>query len=95
MLQTTKKAVEEREVNAAPLTAAELDKLIGKRDHKPFLNARNELYRDRNMKDNPPSRAEAVKLITANPNLLKRPILIVGDQYAFGFDEKLWKEMLS
>ena len=50
---------EEREINKSPLSATELDALIGKRNYLEFLNTRNELYRERNMKDKPPSRAEA------------------------------------
>ena len=57
------------------LSPAELDKLIGRRDYREFLNARNELYRARGMKRNPPPRAEALRLMAENPNLIKRPIL--------------------
>jgi arsenate reductase-like glutaredoxin family protein len=64
----------------------ELDRLIGGRDYKLFLNSRNELYRERNMKENPPPRAEALKLMAANPNLIKRPLLVKGKQIVFGFD---------
>jgi arsenate reductase-like glutaredoxin family protein len=62
--------------------------LIGKRDHKLFLNTRNELYRERNMKENPPPRAEALKLMSECPNLIKRPILLDGDQITLGSDVK-------
>jgi arsenate reductase-like glutaredoxin family protein len=40
------------------------------------------------MKQNPPSRAEAIKLMAAHPNLIRRPILIHGSKIALGFDEK-------
>ena len=66
------------------LTEAQLDKLIGKRDYTTFLNSRNELYRERNMKENPPSRAEALRLMSQNPNLIKRPILVDGDRVLVG-----------
>ena len=69
------------------LTAAELDKLIGSRDYREFLNSRNELYRERGMKENPPGRAEALELMAANPNLIKRPILVRGKEMILGFDE--------
>lgn len=68
------------------LSVEQLDKLIGKRDYRDFLNSRNEIYRDRCMKDNPPSRAEALKLMSENPNLIKRPILVKGAQIAMGYD---------
>ncbi|MBI4511172.1 MAG: hypothetical protein HY698_16185 [Deltaproteobacteria bacterium] len=87
--------IEERELGATPFSPAELDKLIGKRDYREFLNPRNELFRERKMKERPPSRPEALKLMSDNPNLIRRPILIVGNEVRLGFDEKAWKELLS
>jgi arsenate reductase-like glutaredoxin family protein len=72
----------------------ELDRLIGARDYKLFLNSRNELYRERNMKENPPPRAEALRLMAANPNLIKRPILVKGTQIVLGFDEEEMAKLL-
>jgi arsenate reductase-like glutaredoxin family protein len=40
-----------RNLDTERLSESELDKLIGKRDHREFLNTRNELYRSRKMKD--------------------------------------------
>ena len=75
------------------LTVAELDALIGKRDYRLFLNSRNDLYRERGMAENPPPRAEALKLMSENPNLVKRPILVRGSQLVLGYDEKALAEM--
>jgi len=66
------------------LSVAELEALIGARDYKMFLNTRNELYRTRNMKEQPPARAEALKLMSENPNLIKRPILVDGESVKVG-----------
>ncbi len=77
------------------LNAAELDALIGERDYKLFLNTRNELYRERNMKRSPPTRAEAIALMSKHPNLIKRPILVKGQRILLGFDEDSWREALS
>ena len=68
--------------------------MIGKRDYLPFLNSRNELYRERKMKENPPSRAEALELMAANPNLIKRPILVKGGEIVLGFDEDAMSPLL-
>jgi len=68
------------------LPVQELEKLIGKRDYRDFLNTRNELYRERGMKENPPSREEALRLMSENPNLIKRPILVKGNQIFLGLD---------
>ncbi|MBI5280475.1 MAG: hypothetical protein HY858_02245 [Candidatus Solibacter usitatus] len=72
------------------LSEEDLDELIGARDHRLFLNARNELYRERNMKENPPARQEAIRLMAANPNLIRRPLLKKGAKILFGFDEGEW-----
>ena len=64
-----------------------LDRLIGKRDYRLFLNSRNELYRERGMKENPPPREEALRLMSEHPNLIKRPIVVKGGQIVLGFDE--------
>ncbi len=70
------------------LTVEQLDQLIGARDYRDFLNTRNELYRERGMKENPPARAEALKLMSENPNLIRRPILVRGRQVILGYDEE-------
>lgn len=75
------------------LTEPEIEALIGSRDYKQFLNTRNDLYRERNMKEKPPPRAEAIRLMAKNPNLIKRPILVNGSKMAVGFDEKAFADV--
>jgi arsenate reductase-like glutaredoxin family protein len=70
------------------LPVEELEKLIGGRDYRSFLNSRNELYRERGMKENPPARDEALRLMSENPNLIKRPILVKGSEIVLGYDEE-------
>lgn len=77
------------------LSEEELDALIGKRDYKEFLNTRNELYRKRNMKEHPPARAEAIKLMAREPNLIRRPLVILGSQIVFGFDEDAYRKLTN
>ena len=77
------------------LSEAELDALIGKRDYSKFLNFRNELYRERKMKANPPSRSEAIRLMSRHPNLIRRPILVQGSKIALGFDEDEFRDLTS
>ncbi len=75
------------------LSEAELEKLIGDRDYKKFLNFRNELYRERKMKTNPPDRAEAIRLMSKHPNLIRRPILVKGSRILLGFDEQAFSDL--
>jgi len=87
--------LESRDLDKQRLTAAELEELIGNRDYREFLNPRNELYRTRKMKDHPPSRAEAIKLMAKEPNLIRRPVLLRGSQMVLGFDEEAYKKLVK
>ena len=88
-----KVSFDSRDLDKERLTQDELDELIGERDYKEFLNTRNELYRNRNMKEDPPSRAEAIKLMASEPNLIRRPLLIRGSRIIFGFDEAAYRDL--
>jgi arsenate reductase-like glutaredoxin family protein len=87
--------LESRDLDKARLSEAELDQLIGSRDYKQFLNTRNELYRRRNMKDRPPTRAEAIKLMAKEPNLIRRPVVLRGSQMVLGLDEAAFKKLVT
>jgi arsenate reductase len=93
-LQEQAVKVQEIDLNQG-LSEADLDALIGKRDYLKFLNFRNELYRERKMKTNPPSRAEAIKLMSKHPNLIRRPILVQGSKIVLGFDEDQFRELTA
>ncbi len=85
--------LELRDLAKERLSVAELDALIGDRDYKLFLNPRNELYRARKMMEKPPSRAEALRLMAAEPNLIRRPVVIKGGQVVLGYDEEELKKL--
>ena len=87
--------LELRSLDSDSLSESELDKLIGARDYKLFLNHRNELYREENMKENPPPRAEAIKFMAKVPNLIRRPVVIRGNQIVLGYDEEAFKKLLK
>jgi arsenate reductase len=87
--------LESRDLDKQPLSEEELDELIGARDYKPFLNPRNELYRERKMAEKAPSRAEAIRLMSRNPNLIKRPVVVRGDQIVLGLDEEAYRKLLE
>ena len=87
--------LESRDLATERLTEAELEALIGQRDYKEFLNPRNELYRTRNMKEHPPSRAEAIRLMAQEPNLIRRPVVIRDSQMVLGLDEEAYKRLLK
>ena len=71
-----------------PLSAAELEKLIGPRDHSDFLNTHSGAYREKNVAENPPTRREAIRMMAKEPRLIRRPVIVAGGRVVLGFDEK-------
>jgi Spx/MgsR family transcriptional regulator len=76
-----------RDITKHPLRAAELEKLIGRRDHEQFLNPRSEAFEENDMQNNPPSRREAVRMMARDPGLIRRPVIVAGGRVVIGYDE--------
>ena len=76
-----------RDIVKDRLNSTELKKLIGKHDHEDFLNPRSEIFRKKKMKDKPPSRREAISLMSKNPELIRRPVIVAGGRVVIGYDE--------
>jgi Spx/MgsR family transcriptional regulator len=76
-----------RDIIKDRLSPTELAKLIGKHDHEDFLNPRCEIFRKKKMKDNPPSRRDAIGLMAKNPDLIRRPVVVAGGRVVIGYDE--------
>ncbi len=93
-MHAKKVAFEEREYGKNPFTEKELREIIGDGPIEKFLNTRTPLYRERNMKQRPPAKDEAIKLILKDQNLLKRPVIIKGKKKLTGFNEAEVKELL-
>ena len=86
-MQAKKVSFEEREYGKNPFTEEELRELIGAGPIEKFLNSRTPLYRERNMKQKPPSIDEAIKLMLKDANLFRRPVIIKGKKKLTGFNE--------
>jgi len=93
-LQSKKIDFDEREYGKSPLSEKELREIIGDEPIEKFLNTRTPLYREKNMKQKPPSTDEAIKLMVKDPNLLKRPVIIKGKKKLTGFNETEVKELI-
>ena len=93
-MQSQGAELEEREYGKQPLTENELEAIIGSGRVKDFLNTRTPLYREQKMKDNPPTKEEAIRLMLGDQNLLRRPVTIKGKRKVAGFDEVALKALL-
>lgn len=93
-MQANKIAFEEREYGKNAFLEKELREIIGDEPIENFLNTRTPLYREKNMKQKPPSKDEAIRLMLKDANLLKRPVFIKGRKKLTGFNENQVKELL-
>ncbi|MBN2492094.1 MAG: hypothetical protein JXQ29_14705 [Planctomycetes bacterium] len=85
--------LEIRDLIREPLNRNELTDLIGSTDVREFLNPASTLFRQRRMSTFPPTKAEAIRLMMEDPNLIRRPIVIKGKRKVFGFEESVLKEL--
>ncbi len=64
-------------------------------DLRKLFNTSGGDYRDMGLKDRLPTMppAEALRLLSGNGNLVKRPLLIAGGTAVTGFNEAAWKPL--
>jgi arsenate reductase (glutaredoxin) len=79
--------LQERDLGKEPLSEAELEALIGGAEVTEFLNTRSASYRQHGFRDQPPTKAQAIRLMVQDPNLIKRPIIVKGGTKVLGFDQ--------
>ena len=87
--------LQERDLGKDPLSAAELQALIGDADITGFLNTRTALYREQRMKQNPPTKPQAIQLMVQDPNLIRRPIVVRARRKVIGFDEEQLRTLVQ
>ncbi|MGE5184331.1 MAG: arsenate reductase family protein [Acidobacteriota bacterium] len=57
------------------------------------LNTRHETAKAKGWGDKPPDARTFAKAVVKEPNLLKRPLLVVGSKVIVGFDEAAYKKL--
>jgi arsenate reductase-like glutaredoxin family protein len=55
-----------------------------------FVSRRSPVFKTRPL---PTSKKEAIDLMLEQPNLIRRPILIDGDEVTFGFDKAVYDRL--
>lgn len=86
-------AVEIRDYFKKPLEAAELERLLPA-EPGPMLGTKSPKYRELGLKDRQVSKAEAIILMVADNNLLKRPILVHPRGVIIGFDAGAYEKLV-
>lgn len=68
-------------------TRAFLEAHIDETRFLDFVSTRSPVFKTQPL---PATKAEAIDLMMRNPNLIKRPVLVVGGRTVFGFDKKAY-----
>ena len=78
--------LDEYDYAKAPLSASELKELFAGRDPRDFLNQRSPAFKAMGLAGKSLTAEQALALMAKEPNLIRRPITIVGKQMIAGFD---------
>jgi len=82
--------VEERDINRDPPDRAFLERHIDEQRFLNFVSTRSPVFKTRPL---PRSKKEAIDLMMDQPNLIRRPILVIGRRGIFGFDKSQYLEL--
>lgn len=82
-----------RDLDQHPPPRSLLETHIDAKNVKAYLNTRAKEYSAHNLKDDPPTKKGAIELMMRHPNLIKRPISVLGKVAVFGRDEDELMEM--
>ena len=86
--------LEEVEYSKAGLTAAEALAIVARAGSvAAVLNTRHAIAKEKGWADKPPSAAVFARAVAAEPNLLRRPILIDGKRVIVGFDRGAYAKL--
>ena len=79
-MRETEAEVTERNYAKQPLTEDEVRAIVRAAGVANVLNTRHEVAKEKGWKERPPSEDELVRAAVAEPNLLRRPVLIRDDR---------------
>jgi arsenate reductase-like glutaredoxin family protein len=82
--------VDERDINRTPPNRAFLERHVDAGHFLDFLSRRSPVFRNRPL---PTSKKEAIDLMLAQPNLIRRPVLVSGAEVIFGFDRDRYQKL--
>ena len=78
----------------APLAEATIKQLVTKAGGvAAVLNTRHAIAKEKGWAEKPPSVAELAKAAAKEPNLLRRPLLDLGDKVVVGFDKPAYAKL--
>ena len=79
--------IEQIDILSSPPSLEFLQENVKSDNLKGFLNSRSKVYREKGFGKELPSKSDLLKTMLADPNLIKRPVVVSGNGVSFGFDE--------
>ncbi len=95
MRDEIKAELDERDYAKNPLGRAELEQLFKGHDPRDFINPKSPAFKAMGLKGKTLTAEEALNLMSQEPNLIKRPLTIVGGKLIAGFDRNALRQALG
>jgi arsenate reductase-like glutaredoxin family protein len=67
--------------------------LIDESHLEDFINKRSPAYKERNLDARTLSKAEAIRLMMEEPNLIRRPLVLAKGKAVFGYDAEEYERL--
>jgi Spx/MgsR family transcriptional regulator len=87
--------LDERDYAKQPFSIAELADLFNDSDPRDYLNPRSPAFKAMGLSGKTLSPADALRLMTQDSNLIKRPIVISGRTMIAGFDRERYRGIFA
>jgi arsenate reductase (glutaredoxin) len=87
--------LDERDYAKQRLSLDELRQLFAGADPRDYVNPKSPAFKAMGLRGKTLTPEDALKLMTKEPNLIKRPLTIVGRKMVAGFDRERLREILK
>ena len=81
-------------VNSPP-TRSVLEKVVSGKDVRSSLNPKCKTFREKKLGKRTITKTEAIRMMIDDPNLIRRPLFVLGDKYLQGFQEDAVKGLIE
>jgi arsenate reductase-like glutaredoxin family protein len=72
-----------------------LERYVDESHLEDFLNKRSPAYKERGLEGRKLTKREAIDLMLEDPNLIRRPIVVIGSQAVFGYLPDRYDEIIG
>jgi arsenate reductase-like glutaredoxin family protein len=87
--------LDERDYAKQPFSLTELKELFKGADPRDYMNPKSPAFKAMGLRGKTLTAADALKLMAEEPNLIKRPLVIVGSTTVAGFDRDRYRAALK